>query len=213
MIPSSRLTPWLLLAACLTPSEASAQHLAIGTRAGFNLASADAQGSLFDSDIGVRTGFHGGVFVSVDITSHVALQTNMLFARKGFGAGDGDVALEVDYFELPVLAVIKIPGGVSPHLNLGTFLGLEISCTASTATVDDDACGDIATGPATRGADSGIVFGAGVTLDVGFASLLLDTFYMLGLTDISEPTGDVESIKTRTLYLSAGLAHTLGPGR
>lgn len=212
-MPSSRLIPWLLLAACLITSESSAQEVAIGTRAGFNLASADAQGSLFDPDVGARAGFHGGVLVSVDITTHVALQTEILFTRKGFGEGDGDVALKVDYFEFPVLAVIRIAGRVSPHLNLGTFLGLEASCTASTATVDETACSDIGTGPATRGADSGIVFGGGVTLDVGFASLLLDAIYTLGLTDVSERTGGVDSIKTRTLYLSAGLTHTLGPGR
>ncbi len=209
---SSRFGFLLLLAACLTTSESSAQQLAIGTRAGFNIAAADAKGSLFDSDVGMRAGFHGGLLVSVDVTSHVALRTEILFTRKGFGNGDGEVALKVDYVEFPVLVVIRLPGTVSPHLNLGAYLGLEASCTASTAIVDDTACSELSTGPATRGADSGFVVGGGVSFDVGFASLLLDAYYNVGVTDISEITADVESIKTRTLYLSAGLARTLGPG-
>lgn len=209
---SSRLVFLLLLAACLTPSESNAQQLAIGTRAGFNIAGADAKGSLFDPDVGMRAGFHGGFLVSVDVTSHVALHTEILFTRKGFGKGDGEVALKVDYVEFPVLLVIKLPGTVSPHLNLGPYLGLEASCTASTATVDDTPCSEISTGPATRGADSGFVVGGGVTFDVGFASLLLDAYYNIGLTDVSEITTGVESIKTRTLYLSAGLTRILGRG-
>ncbi len=64
----------------------------------------------------------------------------------------------------------------------------------------------------THGSDSGIVFGGGVELDIGFASLLLDALYFFGLTDVSESTDDVDSIKTRTLYLSAGLTRILGPG-
>ncbi len=201
-----------LLAACLIASESNAQQLAIGTRAGFNLANADAKGSLFDPDVGVRAGFHAGILLSVDIASNLALQTEILFTRKGFGEGDGNVALKVDYVELPVLAVIKIPGTVSPHLTVGAFLGLEASCTASTAIVGNTACSEIATGPATRGADSGLVFGGGVELDIGFASLLLDALYSYGLTDVSETSSGVESIKTRTLYLSVGLARVLGPG-
>lgn len=209
---SSRLGFLLLLAGYLSTSESNAQQLAVGTRAGFNIAGADAKGSLFDPDIGMRAGFHGGLLVSVDVTSHLAVQTEILFTRKGFGKGDGEVALKVDYIEFPVLAVIKLPGTVSPHLNLGAYLGLEASCTASTATVDDTACSEIATGPATRGADSGFVVGGGVTFDIGFASLLLDAFYHVGLTDVSEISAGVESIRMRTFSLSAGLTRTLGPG-
>ncbi len=54
--------------------------------------------------------------------------------------------------------------------------------------------------------------GGGVSFEVGFASLLLDAWYNVGLTNISEIAAGVESIKTRTLYLSAGLTRTLGPG-
>ncbi len=203
----------LLFAALIVTSEGAAQGVAVGTRAGLNLATADVEGSLFDQDVGSRIGFHAGLLGSVDITSNLAVQTEFLFTRKGFGSGDGDVELQVDYFEIPVLAVLKIPGRLSPHLNLGVFLGLETSCTASTVTVEDANCSDIATGPSTQGADSGVVLGGGVSLDIGFGSLLIDILYNYGLTDFSEATGGVDSIKTRSLYLSAGLTRPLGSGR
>ncbi len=203
----------LLLAAFFATAESAAQNVAVGTRAGFNLATADVQGSLFDQDVGSRVGFHAGLLGSVDITSNVAVQTEILFTRKGFGTGDGAVELQVDYFEIPVLAVLRIPGRLSPHLNLGVYLGLEASCKASTTTVEDANCSDIANGPATQGADSGVLLGTGIALDVGFGSLLIDILYNHGLTDFSEATGNVDSMKTRTLYLSAGLTRALGGGR
>jgi hypothetical protein len=64
--------------------------------------------------------------------------------------------------------------------------------------------------PRTKGADSGIIFGAGLGFDFGPGMLTGDIWYNYGLTDISERTDAIESIKTRTWYFSAAYIMTLG---
>ncbi len=194
-------------------ASAQAQQVTLGARGGVNVANADAQGSLFSQDVGTTGAFHFGVLASVEITRILGLQTNVLYSRKGFAEGDGSVELGVDYIEIPVLATLTLPSRLAPHLYLGVFLALESRCRVSTATVTDEDCSEAVDAPRTRGADSGLMLGGGVTWDVGFSSLLLDLLYQHGFTDISELSDDVDSIKTRTVYLSAGLTFPLGRRR
>ncbi len=212
MIAVTRLLLPLLAFVFFVTGESSAQDLHIGTRGGLNFATADAEGTLFADDVGTRTAFHAGILAFVDISRYLAVQTELLYTRRGFGAGDGDIELAVDYFEFPVLAVIKIPGNLSPHFGLGFVLGLESNCSVASAGFESVDCADAVSGPRTRGADSGLVFGGGLTLDIGFGSLLFDILYNLGVSDVSEPTDGVDSIKTRTLYLSLGLTRRIGAG-
>jgi hypothetical protein len=191
-----------------------AQALSFGVRGGLNYATADVKGEDFPHAVGYRTGFHLGILGNVDIAKNFALQTNLLYSQKGFTEGDGDVALKVDYLEIPVLAVIKFPAKISPHIYLGVVLGLETGCKVSSGDIKDIGC-DEATEqnletPRTKGADSGLMFGGGVTFDFGSGGILLDAIYNYGLTDVSEPGGGIDDLKTRTFYLSAGYALPLG---
>jgi hypothetical protein len=207
-------TPALAIALLSAAAPSYAQQLSVGVRGGLNFATADAEGSAFSQDVGSRSGFHTGILGVVDISKNFALQTEVIYSQKGFGTGNGSFDLSVDYIEFPVLAVIKIPGNISPHLYVGPVLGLESGCRVSSGSVEDVDCEAAITEtlgtPRTRGADSGIMLGAGVTLDVGFGALLLDALYSYGLTDISEPTDQIESIQTRTFYLSAGFIRSIG---
>lgn len=210
-----RLTLPLVAALLIAAAHSAyAQQLTWGVRGGLNLATASVEGSLFAEDVGSRTGFHVGILGIVDISKNFALETDILYSQKGFGTGDGDVSLSLNYFEIPVMAIIRIPGSVSPHLYLGVELSLESGCTVSSGALQDVSCDDIraenARVPRTKGADSGLMFGAGVTVDVGFTSLLIDILYDYGLTDISELTEEIDSIKTRTLFLSVGATWPIG---
>lgn len=191
-----------------------AQQLSYGTRGGLNLGTAKTKGSGFGGDVGYRTGLHAGILAAVDISKHFALQTEFMYSQKGFGTGDGSFDLSVNYFEIPVLAVLKIRGDISPHLYIGPVLGIEAGCRVSSGSVKDVDCEAPITQtlgtPRTRGADSGLMFGGGVTLDIGFGALLLDAIYNYGATDISESTDQIESIQTRTLYFSIGLLRPIG---
>lgn len=204
--------PILVVVAALAVSAepVHAQKLMFGVRGGLNYATADVKGSAFAQDVGARTGFHAGILGAVEISKNFAIQTEVMYSQKGFGKGDGDLALSLNYIEIPVLAVIKIPGNISPHFYLGPVLGLETLCKVTFAGESVD-CDQASEGlPRTKGADSGIIFGAGVTLDAGFSHLLLDAWYNHGLTHVAEPSEEVENIQTRTVYLSVGFARPIG---
>ncbi len=199
----------------LTSNTAQAQQWSFGTRGGMNIAMSDTEGAVFTEQTGTLTGYHAGIFGTVDISRFFAVQTEVLYSRKGFAVGDGQVALKLTYFELPIIMVLKLPARLSPHAYLGIVLGLESGCSVTTSAIEDVNCEEAQEdAPRSRGADSGVLFGGGVQLDAGPGALLLDVMYNLGLTDIAETSEDVESIKTRTWYLSAGYVLPFGvPGR
>ncbi len=190
---------------------ASAQMVSAGIRGGLNMATADVDADLLTSDVGTRTGFHLGVVGKADITPYFGVQAELIYSQKGFGAGDDNIALSVNYFEIPIYLVLQIPGKISPHLLLGAVLGLESGCSVTSDTLDNEPCENLTTLPLqTKGADSGLMFGAGVDLNAGPGILFGDVLYNYGLTDISEPSLDVKSIKTRTFYASLGYRITIG---
>ncbi len=189
---------------------AVAQVVSAGVRGGFNSATADVRGSLFTEDVGTRTGYHLGLIAKADISRHFAVQFEAVYSQKGFSEGDGAVTLDVNYVEIPVYFVLQIPGRISPHLMAGAVLGLETGCTASTSTEQDVSCADIAVGPRTKGADSGLAFGLGASLEFGPGKMFVDGFYNVGLTDIAQVSQQVTSIKTRTVYGSVGYMITIG---
>lgn len=196
-----------------------AQELAVGFRGGLAITSADFEGSLLESTSS-RTGWSGGLVLSALITRTVELQTGGWISKKGFdGVNSLGGTTEVDqtYFEIPMLIGVRIPGKISPHLLTGPVLGLELSCTlTSTPNIPNGVnCDNPLDGPRTKGADFGILFGAGVEASVGRVSLIADALYNLGLTDISEfsVSGQVTSIKSRAFYLSFGVLWPVGGTR
>lgn len=200
------------------PKGVEAQDLEFGVRGGLTQATASLEAEEgFDENVGYRTGFQIGIIGSVGIAKNFAVQTEVLYSQKGFGENDANTRLSLDYVEIPVLAVIKLPARISPHLYLGVVLGLETGCKVSTAEVSDVDCeATIAENlgtPRTKGADSGVLFGGGVTLAAGPGSLLIDALYNYGLTNISEPGTDVSKIETRTLNVSAAYTFSIGGSR
>ena len=175
-----------------------------------NLAASDFESDVFNEDVGTLTAYHFGLLLSVDISRFFGMQTEVWYSRKGFAKGNGDVSLKVNYIEMPLLAVIKIPTRFSPHLYVGPVIALESGCKVATLNEGEIDCDDTDEGPRPKGSDSGIIFGGGVTVPFWFGSLLLDGFYNLGFTNISETSDTVESVKTRTRYLSLGFMIPFG---
>lgn len=205
-----RLTLAIFAASLLFAAPAHAQRLHFGLRGGVTVAGAETEGTAFNGDTGTQTGYLLGLIGSVDISSWFALQTEAWYSKKGFSEGDGSAALDLTYVEIPVLAVAKLGLPLSPRLFAGPVLGLESGCEV-TFEGETRNCDDAAQGaPRTKGADSGIIFGAGLGFDFGPGMLTGDIWYNYGLTDISERTTEVEAIKTRTWYFSAAYMMTLG---
>ncbi len=196
-----------------------AQELAVGFRGGRDITSADFEGSLLESTSS-RTGWSGGLVLSALITRTVELQTGGWISKKGFdGVNSIGGTTEVDqtYFEIPMLIGVRIPGKISPHLLAGPVLGLELSCNLTAPNFPNGVnCDDPIDAPRTKGADFGILFGAGVEASVGRVSLIADALFNYGLTDISELSpvlGSIDSIKSRAFYLSVGVLWPVGGTR
>ncbi|MGD2216133.1 MAG: porin family protein, partial [Gemmatimonadales bacterium] len=151
-----RLTIAMLAASLTLATPAQAQRLHYGLRGGVNIAAADAKGSVFTGDTGTQTGYHLGLIGLVDISSWFALQTEVLYSKKGFSEGDASVAIDLTYFEIPVLAVIKLPLPMSPRLFSGPVLGIESGCNVTFEGEEQDCETAIPGAPRTKGADSGI---------------------------------------------------------
>ena len=204
----------LAAAIFLAAQPAHAQALSFGVRGGLNYATASIKSDP-TVDIGNRSGLQAGIVGYVDIAKNFAVQTEMMYSQKGFAEGSSDIALKVNYFEIPVYAVIKLPTRISPHLYAGFVLGLETGCKASAGDFKDVDCDEAfeATNnqtPRTKGADSGVVFGGGVTFEFGPGDMLLDAIYNYGLTNIAESGSDITELKTRTFYFSAAYLFPVG---
>jgi hypothetical protein len=206
------LTLTLIAAPALSAAvpTAGAQPIDIGVRAGVVQATAATEGSFFASDVGTRSGMHAGLVGKVHISSWFALQTEVTYAQKGFSEGDGDVSLSVDYIEIPVFAVLELSGKISPHLMIGPVLSLESSCTVASDASGEVSCDEATDLPRTKGADSGLAFGAGAGFEIGPGTLYADALYNYGLTNVAEGSETIESIKTRTFYISVGYLFPFG---
>jgi hypothetical protein len=202
--------PLLAVLIAVAVESAHAQEFFVGARGGVNLATSDFDSDIFSEGVGTLTTYHFGLLASVGISRYFGMQTEVWYSRKGFAEGTGDVSLKVNYLEMPLLLVIKLPTRLSPHLYVGPVIALESTCKVTTLNEGAVDCEETEEGPRTRGADSGVMFGGGVTLPLGPGSLLLDAFSNMGLTNLSETTGYVESVRTRTTYLSAGFLIPFG---
>ncbi|HSG81825.1 MAG TPA: porin family protein [Gemmatimonadota bacterium] len=192
-------------------NSASAQMVSAGVMGGLTMATADVKGDVFTSDVGTRTGWHLGALAKADITPYFGVQAEFMYSQKGFGEGNGTVALSVNYIEIPIFLVLQLPGKISPHLLLGAVLGLESGCKVTSDTLDNVPCEEVTVLPLqTKGADSGLMFGLGLDVNAGPGILFGDLMYNYGLTDISEPSLDVDNIKTRTFYVTAGFRFAVG---
>ncbi len=203
-----------LFIAGAAPVTAQAQELAVGVTGGLIISDAEFEGSLLD-DTSSQTNWNVGLVISALISKNVGLHSGVTRSKKGFDGQPGSVSLDLTYFEIPILLALRIPGSISPHVLGGVFLSLESGCkiSASSPTIDNENCDDLSDNIRTKGADFGAVFGGGVELDVPIGALFFDVLYNIGLTDISEFSDNVDTIKNRSFYLQTGLLFPIGGER
>lgn len=206
----------VLLALCFatTAVEARAQ-VTLGLKGGLNilnLSAKDADGSTVDFDS--RTAFTGGAYVQAGLGSVLALQAEALHSPRG--ANDDDANLDLTYFDLPLLVLIRVPAGDSaiwPILYAGPVLSFETKCRLKGeegASVDCGSGADVLF--RTKSPDVGVTFGGGFEVFMGSYTLQLDGRYNLGLVDLDDTTGGAAgSFKNRTWSFYVGLGRVLSP--
>ena len=178
----------LILAGVFSSVVATAQTPRMGVKGGLNIS------NLYVDDVddeNARIGFNIGVYGQLLSTDKFALQPELLFSTKGAefesdGLIDQTAKFNLNYLDLPVLAVIKL--GESAEIHLGAYAGYLLS-----ANISYD--GDLGSGNEDldrdnfRSFDYGLVGGFGLN----FSAIQVGTRYNLGLAKIAD--GDVaESI-------------------
>jgi hypothetical protein len=206
----------VLLALCFatTAVEARAQ-VTLGLKGGLNisnLSAKDADGSTVDFDS--RTVFTGGAYLQAGLGSVLALQAEALYSPRG--ANDDGANLDLTYFDLPLLVLIRVPAGDSaiwPILYAGPVLSFETKCRLKGEEGASLDCGSGADGLfRTKNTDVGVTFGGGFEVFMGSYTLQLDGRYNLGLVDIDVTTGGAAgSLKNRTWSFYVGLGRVLSP--
>lgn len=177
------------------------QGVAIGVKGGVSIAtqhtSGDGGGPAFDNRIGVV----GGVFVTLPLISRLDLEVDGLYAMKGTKlASQGiDSTLQVDYFEVPVLARYRLGGGHQFYVAAGPSTAVRLRARARTdfggATEEIDVADQV------ESTDFGIAMGAGLTIK----SIVVDGRYTLGRRDVDKDKTDASRTFNRAIALTAGV--------
>ena len=203
-----------LLAVLLVPNPAQAQQAAIGVQAGLAVSNVSTD----DSDLGdtsSRSGFAAGVFAAFPLSSSIFIQPEAMWSPKGFKVSQGSDSLtgEFNYFELAALIkfLLSPESSVRPALSAGPAFAFESSCNVSAevqgqsgSTSCDDA--DLER----KKSDFGILFGAGVEMDVASFILMLNARYNLGLKNLETGDDSSGSTKLRTWQFLVGLGFPIG---
>lgn len=202
----------------LAAAPSARAQLSAGFKAGLNLADVRNANGGIDLPSGVtqepRVGGTGGVWLRYALAPAVGLQAEALYAQKGTriafrGDGEsGEIRLELDYVEIPVLL------RVSP--DAGSGLGLGLYGGGAYAVKVREALTVVSGGESqtTTGSDSYAPSDAGVVagLDVSVGNVGIDLRYTHGLLDLRNdvPEGTESPTPTNGAF-SATL--TLGIGR
>ena len=197
----------ILLALVLTAgvSSASAQTgSSFGVKAGANFANLDFSGDDVDLSFDRRIGFIGGAFMLFPVSPTFGLQVEGLYSQKGakFDEDDFESRIELDTFDVPVLARYTIPSSTdtSFHLFAGPSFGFKLSANEIEQFGDGDGeKTDISDDVA--GIDFGLVVGAGIE----FGRFVIDGRYTHGFTNLNDSDeSDTVEIKSRVFSIMAG---------
>ena len=206
----------MILALCLSLAAVEpvpAQETSIGLRGGLSAAY-----TLFEVEARnsrqTRPGLLVGGIFAHELRPWLALQTEILFAQKGWTAAEREGGMRVSYIEVPILLRLQHSGRLQPHFLLGPSFGLEVGCS-----FDENPGGErvdcdhplISLDRPTL--DAGIMAGAGIGRRVGSGTLSFDALLSIGLRDvIGEP---LPWGAQTNMALSLSLAYTvdLGWGR
>lgn len=202
----------LVLGVLVTPiSYCEAQQWLAGFRGGMNASRMDFQDPTAAALVKATPGWHLGLFGGVRITPVLGVQLEMLYSQKGFDSDDEK--LDLNYVELPLLASVRWPVAVSPHLVFGPVVSFELSCASSRVPGLGNVSCDAPLASARRQTiDIGITLGGGVAVGWGPGALLFDLGITQGLRDINNASRPPGWARNQVLLLSVGYQYETGGG-
>jgi hypothetical protein len=189
-----------LVAGTTLASPALAQSGGSGTplRLGVLLGASSATiGGKDAEDASRRTGLLGGVYLVKSLSSGLSLRPELLYSQKGAEGtvvedgmgGETDVALELSYFDVPVLLQLEVGSGgaARPHFYAGPSFGFKSGCTLTgkqgpvEVSLDcDDEAFDL------ESFDLGGVVGGGIGFGLGALQGTVGARYQHGFSDLAK---------------------------
>jgi hypothetical protein len=196
-------------------TSASAQ-VAVGVRAGYNNSTLSITPEDPDNpDFKSRSGFNAGADLAFWLSPMFAIEAGAAYSQKGATAAEAGIegTFAINYLDVPALFAVYVPTGSNLTFRLfaGGVASFEMSCKVKLsvpgeASVTQD-CDDENVGARKKFYFS-IPVGGGVGFPVGPGSLLLDLDYQIGLTNLSDETG--ETAKLNVFQVSLGYRFPLG---
>jgi hypothetical protein len=178
-----------------------AQGFAIGVKGGLSIATQHTSGDGGGPALDNRFGAVGGVFAILPLVSRLDLEVDGLYASKGAKLATQGIGstLQVDYFEVPLLARYRLGGGHQFYVAAGPSLAVRLRARARTdfggATEEIDVADQV------ESTDFGIAMGGGLTI----RSIVIDGRYTLGRRDIDKDKTDTSRTFNRAIALTAGI--------
>lgn len=146
--------------------------------------------------LGTRTGFAGGLALTLLGGDPLSLNVEGLYAQRGVGSSTDTSSRRIDNIDVPAYVKFTLPlPGMAPFAYAGPQVSFQVKCSAGPKPCPSDM-------PKTTYAG---VIGAGVRL--GNPGLELEGRYVYGLTDLKLSTVTTStSYKTRSFLLLAGIS-------
>jgi Outer membrane protein beta-barrel domain len=200
------LSVLVLLTVCILANNSTFAQMRAGVKGGLNVS------NLYIDDIddeNARYGFNAGIYGQIFSTDAFAIQPELLYSTKGSraeydGLIDQTIKYNLNYLDLPVLAVFKL--GESAEIHIGPYasylLGANISYSGDAANGSDDVDKDNL-----KSFDYGLAGGFGLN----FGTLQVGARYNYGFVKIADSDaaelllGDSKN-SVAQIYLSVNLA-------
>jgi hypothetical protein len=174
------------LALAAVDEAASGEIAGKGLKTGLNSASMAGAGA--EPGLTSQIGGAAGVFMTLELTDHVAVQPEILYTQKGaeLEAATNPFEYRFSYVEVPLLWKLTLAGrdaAFRPNLYAGPFVGVKVGAQVETYHDRGQEESDEVSLPSARGIDAGIAAGIGADLSLGPGRILVDIRYEKSLVN------------------------------
>jgi len=198
-----------------TSAEAQSKSIGLGVRGGLNLSSVSWSPALVPpEEVSSKTGFHAGVVVALDVHEYFGIEIDGLYTQQGFASTEPGIEAKLNgaYIQVPIMVKGRYPVGSSVAIRImgGPAVEFEVGCTVSGTQGGVEAsfdCDDPLIDANRKKTLWSLMFGGGLGINAGPATVFLDVLYDLGLTNLVENPAPDEVVKSRTWMFSAGFSY------
>jgi len=191
-------------------SSGYSQSITPGVKAGLN--SATTGGANVSSQS--ITSFNAGMFATFNVAGLLALQPELLYTVKGYkvnypvadeigpiSTGSGTVTAKISYLEIPVLLKLNTSSLriIAPNIFAGPEVAFKLSSKGLIGASSNEE--DLQNVNST---DFGIIFGAGININLPTTTIMVDLRYDIGMRVLYSYSNSPD-IKNRVLTLNAGI--------